>query len=135
MCVLYQSTFFIFIFYYVNQFLKNSHNFLILLGVKNLSYNIYVLFLLQNCDLDQQSIVHIVRRAQRHEQKGDEAGQNNPGYSRRVPGREPESLTRVDLSSSILPAYSVGLAVILDNEDKDASHQAGNSGNFLCLYA
>ncbi|XP_027702271.1 E3 ubiquitin-protein ligase parkin-like [Vombatus ursinus] len=83
---------------------------------------------LQNCDLDQQSIVHIVRRAQRHEQKGDEAGQNNPGYSRRVPGREPESLTRVDLSSSILPAYSVGLAVILDNEDKDASHQAGNSG-------
>ncbi|XP_043820425.1 E3 ubiquitin-protein ligase parkin isoform X2 [Dromiciops gliroides] len=82
---------------------------------------------LQNCDLDQQSIVHIVQRAQRDDQRGDEAGQNNPGHSRRVPSREPESLTRVDLSSSILPAYSVGLAVILGNEEKDASHQTGNS--------
>lgn len=95
----------------------------------------YVLFLLQNCDLDQQSIVHIVRQAQRDDQKGDESGQNNPGLSRRVTGSEPESLTRVDLGSSILPAYSVGLAVILGNEDKDAPHQTGNSGNFLCLCA
>ncbi|XP_074044098.1 E3 ubiquitin-protein ligase parkin isoform X4 [Macrotis lagotis] len=83
---------------------------------------------LQNCDLDQQSIVHIVQRAQRNDQKGDESGWNNSGHYRRVIGREPESLTRVDLSGSLLPAYSVGLAVILDNEDKDASHQTGNSG-------
>uniref|UniRef100_F6TDG8 Parkin RBR E3 ubiquitin protein ligase n=1 Tax=Monodelphis domestica TaxID=13616 RepID=F6TDG8_MONDO len=83
----------------------------------------------KNCDLDQQSIVHVVQRAQRGDQKEAMSGQNDPGHSRGVIGREPESLTRVDLSSSILPAYSVGLAVILENEDKDDSPPAGHSGN------
>uniref|UniRef100_A0A8D0H2F4 Parkin RING/Ubox like zinc-binding domain-containing protein n=1 Tax=Sphenodon punctatus TaxID=8508 RepID=A0A8D0H2F4_SPHPU len=35
--------------------------------------------------------------------------------------REPESLTRVDLSTSILPSYSAGLAVILDTTDDSTS--------------
>uniref|UniRef100_A0AAA9U024 E3 ubiquitin-protein ligase parkin n=1 Tax=Bos taurus TaxID=9913 RepID=A0AAA9U024_BOVIN len=71
----------------------------------------------QSCDLDQQSIVHIVLRPRR---KGPEGHSPRPAWGRS--DREPESLTRVDLSSSMLPADSVGLAVILqDGEESGAS--------------
>uniref|UniRef100_A0A4W2FTN0 E3 ubiquitin-protein ligase parkin n=1 Tax=Bos indicus x Bos taurus TaxID=30522 RepID=A0A4W2FTN0_BOBOX len=71
----------------------------------------------QSCDLDQQSIVHIVLRPRR---KGPEGHSPRPAWGRS--DREPESLTRVDLSSSVLPADSVGLAVILqDGEESGAS--------------
>ncbi|XP_010835030.1 PREDICTED: E3 ubiquitin-protein ligase parkin isoform X1 [Bison bison bison] len=71
----------------------------------------------QSCDLDQQSIVHIVLRPRR---KGPEGHSPWPAWGRS--DREPESLTRVDLSSSVLPADSVGLAVILqDGEESGAS--------------
>ncbi|XP_055392128.1 E3 ubiquitin-protein ligase parkin isoform X2 [Bubalus kerabau] len=71
----------------------------------------------QSCDLDQQSIVHIVLRPRR---KGPEGHSPRPAWGRS--DREPQSLTRVDLSSSVLPADSVGLAVILqDGEESGAS--------------
>lgn len=44
--------------------------------------------------------------------------------------REPESLTRVDFSSSVLPTDSVGLAVILKDEGREeAGPPAGTPGN------
>uniref|UniRef100_A0A7M4G2Q1 Ubiquitin-like domain-containing protein n=1 Tax=Crocodylus porosus TaxID=8502 RepID=A0A7M4G2Q1_CROPO len=65
---------------------------------------------LQNCDLAQQSIVHIVQSPNEDVQKRAKAGH--------IPlEREPKSLTCVDLSTSILPSYSAGLAVILDTAD------------------
>ncbi|CAN0500573.1 unnamed protein product [Rangifer tarandus platyrhynchus] len=75
----------------------------------------------QSCDLDQQSIVHIVLRPRR---KGPE-GHTPRGRS----DREPQSLTRVDLSGSVLPADSVGLAVILqDGKESGALSAPGPAG-------
>ncbi|KAK4823484.1 hypothetical protein QYF61_002548 [Mycteria americana] len=68
----------------------------------------------QNCDLAQQSIVHIVQSPQKNSQNKDEAEDNRAGGILKALEREPESLTRVDLSTSILPSLSAGLAVILD---------------------
>ena len=57
--------------------------------------------------------------------------------------REPQSLTRVDLSSSVLPGDSVGLAVILHTDSRKDSPPAGSPGNwnalrllkhFVCLF-
>uniref|UniRef100_A0A8C9P4Z5 Ubiquitin-like domain-containing protein n=1 Tax=Spermophilus dauricus TaxID=99837 RepID=A0A8C9P4Z5_SPEDA len=67
----------------------------------------------QNCDLEQQSIVHIVQRPRRGQEAAAPAG-DEPRTILGGPEREPKSLTRVDLSSSMLPADSVGLAVVLD---------------------
>ncbi|GAB5572039.1 E3 ubiquitin-protein ligase parkin isoform X4 [Prionailurus iriomotensis] len=80
----------------------------------------------QSCDLDQQSIVHVVLRPWRKgpEREGGDGPQNALEGSR----REPESLTRVDLSSSVLPAHSVGLAVILNN-DREETLPAGRPGS------
>lgn len=77
----------------------------------------------QSCDLDQQSIVHVVMRPE-----GSTAG-NSP---RDGPGgwqREPESLTRVDFSGSVLPTDSVGLAVILHEDRENDAPPAGQPGN------
>ncbi|XP_015676792.1 E3 ubiquitin-protein ligase parkin-like, partial [Protobothrops mucrosquamatus] len=63
---------------------------------------------LKNCDLPQQSIVHIVQNRQKSENE-------NPRLLLLSNGREPTSLTRVDLSTNLLPSDSLGLAVILDN--------------------
>ncbi|XP_076976906.1 E3 ubiquitin-protein ligase parkin isoform X2 [Tamandua tetradactyla] len=83
---------------------------------------------LQNCHLEQQSIVHVVQRLQRGGQEVD----TPVGYNPRCPagglGRNAESLTRVDLSGSVLPADSVGLAVILNNSRKKDSPAASTSG-------
>ncbi|XP_048210369.1 E3 ubiquitin-protein ligase parkin [Perognathus longimembris pacificus] len=62
----------------------------------------------QNCDLEQQSLVHIVQRPQA-------AGQGAKATGGDAPGAAGDSLTRVDLGGCLLPAaHSVGLAVILD---------------------
>uniref|UniRef100_G1TY65 Parkin RBR E3 ubiquitin protein ligase n=1 Tax=Oryctolagus cuniculus TaxID=9986 RepID=G1TY65_RABIT len=82
----------------------------------------------QNCDLEQQSIVHVVQRPQRKGPETNTPGGDNP---RRTSGgfqREPASLTRVDLSSDMLPAVSVGLAVILDANGSRGSAAAGSPG-------
>ncbi|XP_045861547.1 E3 ubiquitin-protein ligase parkin isoform X4 [Meles meles] len=71
----------------------------------------------QSCDLDQQSIVHVVLRPWREDQDGEASGQDGPQNATVGSEREPESLTRVDLSSSILPSHSGGLAVILNSDD------------------
>ncbi|XP_021567839.1 E3 ubiquitin-protein ligase parkin-like [Carlito syrichta] len=83
----------------------------------------------QNCDLDQQSIVHIVQRPWRKGQDMNAAGEDKPRNTAGGSGREPQSLTRVDLSSSILPADSVGLAVILQADSRNDSPTAGSPGN------
>lgn len=44
--------------------------------------------------------------------------------------REPESLTRVDFSSSVLPTDSVGLAVILNEGREKDGRPAGRPGNY-----
>lgn len=44
-------------------------------------------------------------------------------------GRAPESLTRVDFSSSVLPTDSVGLAVILSEDGEKDAPPAGQPGN------
>uniref|UniRef100_A0A673TRT9 Ubiquitin-like domain-containing protein n=1 Tax=Suricata suricatta TaxID=37032 RepID=A0A673TRT9_SURSU len=79
----------------------------------------------QSCDLDQQSIVHIVLTPWRkgQEQEGGDGPRDAAGGS----GREPESLTRVDLSRSVLPARSGGLAVILSS-DREETPPAGRPG-------
>lgn len=83
--------------------------------------------LTQSCDLDQQSIIHIVLRPWR---KGSEGHSPRPAWGRS--DREPESLTRVDLSSSVLPADSVGLAVILQDGEESGASSARRPGNW-CL--
>nr|XP_035941105.1 E3 ubiquitin-protein ligase parkin-like isoform X1 [Halichoerus grypus] len=70
----------------------------------------------RSCDLDQQSIVHVVLRPWRKGQEREATGQDGPGNAVEGSEKEPESLTRVDLSSSVLPAHSVGLAVILNSD-------------------
>ncbi|KAI4539093.1 hypothetical protein MG293_010485 [Ovis ammon polii] len=75
-----------------------------------------------SCDLDQQSIVHIVLRPRSKDPEGQPPRGDSPRPAWGRSDREPESLTRVDLSSSVLPADSVGLAVILqDSEEGGAS--------------
>ncbi|NWI10825.1 PRKN ligase, partial [Crypturellus soui] len=80
----------------------------------------------QNCDLPQQSIVHIVQSPPKSSQRKDE--DTRAGGHLKGSEREPESLTRVDLSSSILPSLSEGLAVILDAERKSTSLPPDKSG-------
>ncbi|NP_001038068.2 E3 ubiquitin-protein ligase parkin [Sus scrofa] len=75
----------------------------------------------QRCDLDQQSIVHVVLRPQRNGQERGVAAGHRPGRA----GREPASLTRVDLSGSVLPGDAVGLAVILQDDSADGAAPAG----------
>ncbi|XP_073075965.1 E3 ubiquitin-protein ligase parkin isoform X2 [Manis javanica] len=82
----------------------------------------------QSCDLDQQSIVHIVLRPQRPVQERSTAGRDGRRRLGEGSGREPGSLTRVDLSSSVLPADSVGLAVILHRDGEDAQPAAKPAG-------
>uniref|UniRef100_A0A9L0S8J1 Parkin RBR E3 ubiquitin protein ligase n=1 Tax=Equus caballus TaxID=9796 RepID=A0A9L0S8J1_HORSE len=83
----------------------------------------------QSCDLDQQSIVHVVLRPQRKDQETNTPGGDKP-QSAAMGGseREPESLTRVDLSSSILPTHSVGLAVILNSDCENDVPPPGRPG-------
>lgn len=83
----------------------------------------------QSCDLDQQSIVHIVLRPQRKVPERSTAGRDSPQNTAGGSEREPESLTRVDLSSSVLPADSVGLAVILKDDNENGGPPDGRPGN------
>lgn len=82
-------------------------------------------FVLQNCDLTQQSIVHIVQSPQNKEKTEDSC----VGGVLKALKREPESLTRIDLSTSILPSVSAGLAVVLDPGKNSVSLPAEKSGN------
>uniref|UniRef100_A0A8C0MXL8 E3 ubiquitin-protein ligase parkin n=1 Tax=Canis lupus familiaris TaxID=9615 RepID=A0A8C0MXL8_CANLF len=72
----------------------------------------------QSCDLDQQSIIHVVQRPWSKGQERRVPGGDGPRKAVEGSDREPESLTRVDLSSSVLPAHSVGLAVILSDDSE-----------------
>uniref|UniRef100_A0A8D0GYG3 Parkin RING/Ubox like zinc-binding domain-containing protein n=1 Tax=Sphenodon punctatus TaxID=8508 RepID=A0A8D0GYG3_SPHPU len=82
---------------------------------------LHFIFVFQNCDLIKQSIVHVVQTPQENSQKKMEVDNAKAGGGLGGMEREPESLTRVDLSTSILPSYSAGLAVILDTTDDSAS--------------
>uniref|UniRef100_A0A8C8S0R4 E3 ubiquitin-protein ligase parkin n=1 Tax=Pelusios castaneus TaxID=367368 RepID=A0A8C8S0R4_9SAUR len=83
----------------------------------------------QNCDLAQQSIVHVVQSPLDSGQKRADVETANTGGIIGSMEKEPESLTRVDLSTSILPSYSAGLAVVLDAADKSISLPSDKSGN------
>lgn len=78
----------------------------------------------QSCDLEQQSIVHIVQRPWRKSLQTNASGEDEPHNISGGSAWEPRSLTRVDLSSHILPANSVGLAVILDTSSSSDSEAA-----------
>ncbi|XP_040614108.1 E3 ubiquitin-protein ligase parkin isoform X2 [Mesocricetus auratus] len=78
----------------------------------------------QNCDLEQQSIVHIVQRPGRKHHETQASGEDKPQDTPGGSAWGPRSLTRVDLSSHILPADSVGLAVILDTDSRRDSEAA-----------
>ncbi|XP_073926943.1 E3 ubiquitin-protein ligase parkin isoform X7 [Castor canadensis] len=82
----------------------------------------------QNCDLEQQSIVHIVQRPWRKGQETNATVEDNARSTLGGSEREPKSLTRVDLSSCVLPADSMGLAVILDTDGRNDSPVAGKPG-------
>uniref|UniRef100_A0A8C6CVP2 Parkin RBR E3 ubiquitin protein ligase n=1 Tax=Moschus moschiferus TaxID=68415 RepID=A0A8C6CVP2_MOSMO len=82
----------------------------------------------QSCDLDQQSIVHIVLRPRRKGPEGHTSRGDSPRPAWGHSDREPESLTRVDLSSSVLPADSVGLAVILQDGEESGASSAPRPG-------
>ncbi|XP_067416907.1 E3 ubiquitin-protein ligase parkin isoform X3 [Emydura macquarii macquarii] len=83
---------------------------------------------LQNCDLAQQSIVHIVQSPLDSGQKRADVETANTGGIIGGMEKEPESLTRVDLSTSVLPSYSEGLGVILDTTDNSISLPSDKSG-------
>ncbi|KAL1770452.1 E3 ubiquitin-protein ligase parkin isoform X1, partial [Sigmodon hispidus] len=78
----------------------------------------------QSCDLEQQSIVHIVQRPWRKSHETNASGEDKPRNISAGSVWDPRSLTRVDLSSQILPADSVGLAVILDTDSRSNSEAA-----------
>ncbi|NWZ38722.1 PRKN ligase, partial [Brachypodius atriceps] len=82
---------------------------------------------LQSCDLAQQSIVHIVQSPQNSQNK-EKTEDSCAGGVLKALNREPESLTRVDLSTSILPSVSAGLAVILDPGNNIVSLPSERSG-------
>ncbi|XP_045150397.1 E3 ubiquitin-protein ligase parkin isoform X1 [Echinops telfairi] len=82
---------------------------------------------LQNCDLEQQSIVHVVQRPQSQPLEPEPTRGARPRNTAWGVGREPESLTRVNLGNSILPADSVGLAVVL-NDDRSAPSPSVSAG-------
>ncbi|XP_062851081.1 E3 ubiquitin-protein ligase parkin isoform X2 [Trichomycterus rosablanca] len=67
---------------------------------------------LQGCDLPEQSTVHVVLPPAGTERRLEQVLQRR--LSRGV-----DSLTRLDLSASRLPTTSIGLAVILQNEDSN----------------
>ncbi|XP_033861240.2 E3 ubiquitin-protein ligase parkin isoform X1 [Acipenser ruthenus] len=73
---------------------------------------------LQSCELPHQSTVHVVVRSPRQNRRA--AGETGARSSRqglqRGLLREVGSLTRVELSSSVLPTHSAGLAAILEDE-------------------
>nr|XP_006638866.2 PREDICTED: E3 ubiquitin-protein ligase parkin isoform X2 [Lepisosteus oculatus] len=71
---------------------------------------------LQSCDLPQQSTVHVVLCSSSHTEKPDSGGASGGALQRPLP-QGVDSLTRVDLSTSRLPAHSAGLAAILEDED------------------
>lgn len=83
---------------------------------------------LQNCDLPQQSIVHIVQNPRKIHHKEGETERENICDIPRSKGREDESLTRVNLNTDLLPSNSVGLAVLLDTVDNSSSSPSNNSG-------
>ncbi|KAF6115677.1 parkin RBR E3 ubiquitin protein ligase [Phyllostomus discolor] len=81
---------------------------------------------LQGCDLDQQSIVHVVLRPAREGQEMTSApGGGRPWSAAGASRREPESLTRVDFSGSVLPTDSEGLAAILVEDRETIAPPAG----------
>ena len=86
--------------------------------------------LTQSCDLDQQSIVHIVLRPRRKGPEGHTPQGDSPRPAWGRSDREPQSLTRVDLSGSVLPADSVGLAVILQDGEESGASSAAGPGNW-----
>ncbi|XP_066228612.1 E3 ubiquitin-protein ligase parkin [Saccopteryx leptura] len=85
-------------------------------------------WVVQSCDLDQQSIVHVVLRPGREGPGMTTPGGDSPRSTAGRPAREPESLTRVDFSSSVLPTDSVGLAVILNEDGESGASPAGSPG-------
>ncbi|XP_061327398.1 E3 ubiquitin-protein ligase parkin isoform X3 [Pezoporus flaviventris] len=91
---------------------------------------------LQNCDLAQQSIIHIVQSPQKNSPNKDETGNSCAGGILKALGKETESLTRIDLSTSILPSLSAGLAVILDTTKPSISLPSEKSGvsNYNSFY-
>ncbi|XP_054991325.1 E3 ubiquitin-protein ligase parkin [Sorex araneus] len=82
----------------------------------------------QSCDLEQQSIVHIVLRPQGRGDGRDPPAGLGPRKALGRLAREPESLTRVDLSGTVLPADSVGLAIILQDDSKPDIPPRGRPG-------
>ncbi|XP_074920194.1 E3 ubiquitin-protein ligase parkin isoform X3 [Chelonoidis abingdonii] len=83
---------------------------------------------LQNSDLAQQSIVHIVQSPLDSGQERTDVETANAGGILGGMEKEPESLTRLDLSASVLPSYSAGLAVILDTTDNSSSTPSDKPG-------
>ncbi|XP_045700021.1 E3 ubiquitin-protein ligase parkin isoform X2 [Phyllostomus hastatus] len=81
----------------------------------------------QGCDLDQQSIVHVVLRPAREgpEMTSAPGSGGRPWSASGASRREPESLTRVDFSGSVLPTDSVGLAAILVEDTENIAPPAG----------
>lgn len=90
-------------------------------------------FIFQRCDLTQQSMVHIVQNPLRKGQKRSESGNENVCDVPASKEREPESLTRVCLSTNLLPSNSAGLAVILESEKSPLlpSDKSGKTNPFI----
>ncbi|KAK2525711.1 hypothetical protein Q9966_010966 [Columba livia] len=97
-------------------------------GLAHVEMNVKTLFDFdENCDLAQQSIVHVVQSPQKNSQNKDETEDYHAGGVLKALERQPESLTRVDLGTSILPSLSAGLAVILDTTNPGISHSSEKS--------
>uniref|UniRef100_A0A3Q3G9X8 E3 ubiquitin-protein ligase parkin n=1 Tax=Labrus bergylta TaxID=56723 RepID=A0A3Q3G9X8_9LABR len=73
---------------------------------------------LQDCDLPEQSTIHVVLPS-----SGSSSSQLGLLQERLARGKDEEqnSLTRLDLSSSRLPSTSSGLAVVLDGSSRNCS--------------
>ncbi|XP_042188906.1 E3 ubiquitin-protein ligase parkin isoform X2 [Callorhinchus milii] len=82
---------------------------------------------LQNCDMIQQSTVHVVQSISNPIQSS--ASNSGSGILERRNGNEVISLTQVDLSTSVFSGQSTGLADIHDIGDHTPSTQTGSSGS------
>ncbi|XP_051868165.1 E3 ubiquitin-protein ligase parkin isoform X2 [Pristis pectinata] len=82
---------------------------------------------LQNCNLIQQSTVHVVQCTSQPTQQsmGDSSSANLMGRNR----REKVSLSQLDLSTSMVPRLSTDLAVILGNGGHSSNIHYENSGS------
>ncbi|XP_067845336.1 E3 ubiquitin-protein ligase parkin [Heptranchias perlo] len=82
---------------------------------------------LQNCDLIEQSTVHVVQCTSQLTQRT--TGDSSIGILGRRNGREMASLSQVDLNTSVFPRHATDLPVVLEDGHQDRRSHSKNLGS------